>query len=213
MDRVDPRKRIAMYMDEWGSWYRTEDGHPGYSLYQQNTIRDAVLAGLTFHIFHEHCDRVRMANIAQTVNVLQAMILTEKEKMLLTPTYHVFEMYKVHHDSTRLPVALTTPDYEFGDRSMPAMSVSASRDEDGNVHVSIVNAHAKEAIKLACALEDVEASKVSGRILTSDKLDGHNTFEEPDRVKPASFDGASLDDGKLAAEIPPRSVVVLHLEK
>jgi alpha-N-arabinofuranosidase len=122
-------------------------------------------------------------------------------------------MYKVHHDATRLPVALTTPDYEFGDREMPAMSVSASRDGDGHVHVSIVNAHAKEAINLACTLEDVEASKVSGRILTSDKLDGHNTFEEPDRVKPASFDGASLDDGKLAAEIPPRSVVVLHLEK
>jgi alpha-N-arabinofuranosidase len=213
MDRVDPRKRIAMYMDEWGSWYRTEDGHPGYSLYQQNTIRDAVLAGLTFHIFHEHCNRVRMANIAQTVNVLQAMILTEKEKMLLTPTYHVFEMYKVHHDATRLPVALTTPDYEFGDRDMPAMSVSASRDEDGNVHVSIVNAHAKESINLACTLEGVEATKVSGRILTSDKLDGHNTFEEPQRVKPAAFNGASLNGGKLAAEIPPRSVVVLRLEK
>jgi alpha-N-arabinofuranosidase len=213
MDRVDPRKRIAMYMDEWGSWYRTEDGHPGYSLYQQNTIRDAVLAGLTFHIFHEHCDRVRMANIAQTVNVLQAMILTKKEKMLLTPTYHVFEMYKVHHDATRLPVQLLTPDYEFGDRSMPATSVSASRDKDGNVHVSIVNAHAKETVNLACKLEDVDASKVSGRILTSDELDGHNTFDEPERIKPTSFDGASLEGDKLTAEIPPRSVVVLRLGK
>ena len=102
-----------------------------------------MLAGLTFHIFHEHNDRVKMANIAQTVNVLQAMILTEREKMLLTPTYHVFEMYKVHHDATRLPLDLESPDYEFDGRKMPALSVSASRDEDGNVHVSIVNAHAQ----------------------------------------------------------------------
>jgi alpha-N-arabinofuranosidase len=213
MDRVDPRKRIAMYVDEWGAWYRTEDGHPGYSLYQQNSMRDAVLAGLTFHIFHEHCDRVRMANIAQTVDVLQSMILTEKERMLLTPTYHVFEMYKVHHDATRLPVQLTTPNYEFGDRAMPALSVSASRDKDENVHVSIVNAHAKEAVNLACTLEDVKASIVSGRILTSDELDAHNTFDEPERVKPTSFDGASLDGNKLRASIPPRSVVVLRLER
>ena len=106
MDRVDPRKRIELYVDEWGSWYRVEPGHPGYGLYQQNSLRDAVLAGLTFHIFHEHNDRVKMANIAQMVNVLQAMILTDGEKMLLTPTYHVFEMYKVHHDATRLPIEL-----------------------------------------------------------------------------------------------------------
>jgi alpha-L-arabinofuranosidase len=147
------------------------------------------------------------------VNVLQAMILTEKEKRLLTPTYHVFEMHKVHHDATRLPVRLTTPDYEFGDQSMPATSVSASRDKDGNVHVSIVNAHAKEPIKLACTLVDVDASIVSGRILTSDALDGHNTFDEPERVKPAAFDGASIEGNKLAVEIPPRSIVVLRLDK
>ena len=104
MDRVDPKKRIELFVDEWGSWYRVEPGHPGYGLYQQNSLRDAVLAGLTFHIFHEHNDRVKMANIAQVVNVLQAMILTDDEQMLLTPTYQVFEMYKVHQDATRLPV-------------------------------------------------------------------------------------------------------------
>jgi alpha-N-arabinofuranosidase len=212
MDRVDPRRRIAMFVDEWGSWYRTEEGHPGYSLYQQNSIRDAVLAGLSFHIFHEHNNRVRMANIAQTVNVLQAMILTEKERMLLTPTYHVFEMYKVHHDATRLPVKLLSPEYELGGRSMSALSVSASRAEDGAVHVSIVNAHARQAVALDCELNDVEASAVSGRILTAEELDAHNTFDEPERVKPETFDGASLEGGKLTAEIPPRSVVVLKLK-
>jgi alpha-L-arabinofuranosidase len=213
MDRVDPRRRIGMFVDEWGSWYRTEDGHPGYTLYQQNSIRDAVLAGLTFHVFHEHCDRVRMANIAQTVNVLQAMILTDKERMLLTPTYHVFEMYKVHHDATRLPVKLLTPDYVYEDDAMPALSVSASRNSDGVVHVSLVNAHAEQPVKLSCELQDVTASSVSGRILTSDKLDGHNTFDEPEQVKPTKFDDASLTNGKLNADIPPRSVVVLRLAK
>ena len=115
MDKVDRQKRIKLFVDEWGSWYRTEPGHQGYGLYQQNTLRDALLAGLTFHIFHEHNDRVQMANIAQTVNVLQAMILTRDKQMLLTPTYHVFEMYKVHQDATHLPVELTTPEYAFGE--------------------------------------------------------------------------------------------------
>jgi len=181
MDRVDSRNRIELYVDEWGSWYRVEEGHPGYGLYQQNSLRDAVLAGLTFHIFHDQNRRVKMANIAQTVNVLQAMILTQGEQMLLTPTYHVFEMYKVHHDATRLPVQLITPDYQFRRRSMPALSVSASRGEDDVVNVSIVNAHASEAVQLNCELQGVEAASVSGRILTSDALDAHNTFDAPDQ--------------------------------
>jgi alpha-N-arabinofuranosidase len=213
MDRHDERKRIAIYMDEWGSWYRVEQGHPGYGLYQQNSLRDALLAGLSFHIFHEHNDRVRMANIAQTVNVLQAMILTEGDKMLLTPTYHVFDMYKVHHDATRLPLELKSPDYEYDGRKMPALSASASRDKAGHVHVSIVNAHAHDVVKLECELEGIDANQVAGRILTAEKLDAHNTFAEPERIKPADFDGGSLDGDKLQAEIPPRSVVVLTLSK
>ena len=120
-------------------------------------------------------------------------------------------MYKVHHDATRLPVELESPDYEFDGRKMPALSVSASRDKEGVVHVSIVNAHAHDAVKLDCELKGVDATKVAGRILTADKLDAHNTFDEPERVKPAAFDGASLDGGKLTADIPPRSVVVFRL--
>jgi alpha-N-arabinofuranosidase len=154
-----------------------------------------------------------MANIAQTVNVLQAMILTEGERMLLTPTYHAFEMFKVHHDATRLPVKLDSPDYEFDGKEMPALSVSASRAKDGSVNVSIVNAHATAPVKVACELEGVDATNVAGRILTADALDAHNTFDEPDRVKPADFAGAALDGNRLAAEIPPRSVVVLTLTK
>ena len=213
MDRVDPRKRISLFVDEWGSWYRTESGHPEWGLFQQNTLRDALLAGLTFHILHEHNDRVRMANIAQVVNVLQSMILTEGPRMLLTPTYHAFEMYKVHQDATRLPVKLTTPDYALGERSIPALSVSASRDKEGAVHVSIVNVHASQAVKLVCELPGVAASTVTGRILTSDKLDAHNTFDEPDQVQPTTFDSASVAGNKLQADIPPRSLVVLRLTK
>lgn len=212
MDRVDPGKRVGLYVDEWGTWYRNEPGTPGYGLYQQNSLRDALVAGLTFHVFHEHNQRVHMANIAQIVNVLQAMILTKGEKMLLTPTYHVFEMYKVHQDATHLPVELESPAYKFGDKSMPALSVSASRSESGTVHVSIVNADADNAVDLNCELPGIEASNVSGRILTSEALDAHNTFENAEKVKPAPFDGVKLDGSKLAVAVPPRSVVVLELE-
>lgn len=213
MDRHDPRRRIELYADEWGSWYRIEEGHPGYGLYQQNSLRDAVLAGITFHIFHEHNDRLKMANIAQLVNVLQALILTDEEKMLLTPTYWLFEMYKVHHDATRLPLRLVSPDFEFDGKKFPALSASASRDKEGVVHVSLVNAHATSPVKLACELKGVAASSVAGRILTADSLDAHNTFDKPDQVKPADFSGAKLEGDKLTAEIPPHSVVVLTLRK
>ena len=192
----------------------SKQGHPGYGLYQQNSLRDAVLAGLTFHIFHEHNDRVKMANIAQMVNVLQAMILTDEDSMLLTPTYHVFEMYKVHQTRRGCPCGSSRPTTSSTAKKMPALSVSASRDEEGVVHVSIVNAHATAPVELRLRRSEAsKASKVAGRILTADKLDAHNTFDDPNAVKPATFDGAKLDGEKLTAEIPPHSVVVLTLEK
>jgi alpha-N-arabinofuranosidase len=213
MDRHDKRKRVELYADEWGAWYRVEEGHPGSGLYQQNSLRDAVLAGITFNIFHEHNERLKMANIAQIVNVLQALILTDEEKMLLTPTYWLFDMYKVHQDATRLPMRLASPDYEFEGKKFPALSASASRDKAGVVHVSLANAHATSGIQLDCELKGVEASSVAGRILTADKLDAHNTFDNPDNVKPADFSGIQLEGNRLTGEIPPHSVVVLTLTK
>jgi alpha-N-arabinofuranosidase len=139
------------------------------------------------------------------------MILTKDEKMLLTPTYYVFQMYKVHHDATRLPVKFESPEYKFEGRSMPAMSISASRNTQGDVHVSIVNAHAHEAIDLTCELPGADAIAVSGRVLTSEKLDAHNTFDDPEHIRPTDFKDAAIKDGKLTARIPARSVVVLHL--
>src|SRR5690606_16205400 len=122
MDKYDPEKRVALVVDEWGGWYEVEPGtNPGF-LYQQNTMRDAVIAGMTLNIFNNHAERVRMANLAQTINVLQAVILTEGEKMLLTPTYHVMEMYKVHQDAQLIPLHIKCGDYTFGDEKIPAIS-------------------------------------------------------------------------------------------
>jgi alpha-N-arabinofuranosidase len=145
------------------------------------------------------------------VNVLQSMILTEGEKMVVTPSYHVFEMYKVHQDATRLPVEIKSPPYAVGEQSMPALSVSASR-KDGRVHVSIVNVHATAAVELSCELPGVVARSVSGRLLTAAELDAHNTFTAPDRLQPRAIDGAEHQDGKLRAIVPARSGVVLAVE-
>ena len=139
MDKYDPQKRIALVVDEWGGWYNVEPGtNPGF-LYQQNTMRDAMIAGVTLNIFHKHAERVRIANLAQTINVLQAVILTNKEKMILTPTYHVLEMYNVHQDATLLGLKIATNDYLFNGQKLPAVSASASKDSTGVIHVSLVN--------------------------------------------------------------------------
>ena len=211
MNELDPRGRVKLYVDEWGTWYRGEPGSNPAFLYQQNSLRDALVAALTFHVFHEHTDRVKMANIAQTVNVLQAMILTEGERMVLTPTYHVFEMYKVHHDSTRLPVELESPEYAHDGEGIPAVSVSASR-KGQVVHVSLANTHATNDVSVSLTLPGVDASSVTGRVLTADELDAHNTFDQPEQVQPAEFSGAKLADDKLEVKLPPRSVVVLELK-
>jgi alpha-N-arabinofuranosidase len=211
MDEHDPQHRIGLYVDEWGTWYESEPDTPPWALFQQNTLRDALVAGLTFHVFHEQNERVRMANIAQTVNVLQAMLLTEGERLVKTPTYHVFRMFRVHHDATRLSSQLKSPDYAVGDQSMPALSLSASRAASGAVHVSLVNAHARENIRLTAALKGVTATQVEGETLTAEQLDAHNTFAQPERLTPQPLEGAKIVDGVLTVEVPARSVVVLEL--
>ncbi len=212
MDKYDPEKKVGLVVDEWGTWYDVEPGTtPGF-LYQQNSLRDAIVAALNFNIFHNHADRVYMANIAQTVNVLQAMILTDKEKMILTPTYHVFEMYKVHQGGTYLPLDLKTPDYVLGEEKIPAVSATASRDSAGRIHLSLANTNPREAISVSTSLSGVSAKKVSGRVLTAPAIDSHNTFDAPSVVAPQSFSGATLKDGKLSIALPAKSVVVLTIE-
>jgi len=208
---MDRRKSVALVVDEWGAWHQVEPGtNPGF-LYQQNSIRDALVAGLTLNIFNNHCDRVKIANIAQTVNVLQAMVLTKGENMLLTPTYHVFEMYKVHHDATLLPIDLESDTYEFEGKPIPALNVSASRDEQGRIHITLCNLDPNQNASVTCRIQGAEASRVTGRVLTADEITAHNTFEQPDKVHPVPFDGAELSRGTLSITLPPRSVTVLEV--
>jgi alpha-N-arabinofuranosidase len=208
MDRHDPEKRVGMVVDEWGTWYDAEPGtNPGF-LYQQNTLRDALAAGINLNIFNQHCDRISMANIAQTINVLQAMILTDKERMLLTPSYHAFEMYKVHQDQTLIPLELDTPEYSLGGRSVPMLHASASRAASGQVQLSLVNLHASRPATL---LLPPGLGEPSGRILTAPTLSAHNTFEQPELVRPVNFTGFSAEAGSLRIEMPAKSLVVLTL--
>jgi alpha-N-arabinofuranosidase len=199
-------------VDEWGGWYDVEPNtNPGF-LYQQNTMRDAMIAGATLNIFNNHADRVRMANLAQTINVLQAVILTEGEKMILTPTYHVMEMYNVHQDAKLLPLRITSGNYTLSNEKLQAISGSASVDSLGRTHVSLVNIDAGKAQTVNISIEGGRYSNVAGRILRSASLQDHNTFQSPEKIKPAVFNGASINGTTLSVTLPPFSVVVLQLK-
>lgn len=213
MDKYDPQGKVALVVDEWGGWYDVEPGtNPGF-LFQQNTMRDGVLAGATLNIFNNHADRVRMANLAQTVNVLQAVILTEGEKMMLTPTYHVMQMYTVHHDATLLPLKLETKSFTMGSETIPAVSASASVDKAGLVHISLVNIHPREKQVVTLKADGLQGGAVSGTILTSATLSDHNTFAKPAAVVPVAFRDAKFKKEILEVVLPPASVVVLELKK
>lgn len=212
MDKYDPQKKVALVVDEWGGWYETEPGTHKDFLYQQNTMRDAMIAGITLNIFNNHCDRVRMANLAQCVNVLQAVILTKEEKMILTPTYHVMEMYNVHQDALMLPLTVTGNDYSLGGKSLKAVSASASRDKSGIVHISLVNIDAHNGQEINIDLGNLPAKSVTGRILRSDHLQDHNSFDNPRKIVPAKFDNVTLTGSSLSVKIPPFSVVVLEVK-
>lgn len=214
MDRFDRDKRVKLIVDEWGTWCDVEPGtNPGF-LYQQNSLRDALVAALNFHIFHRHADRVAMANIAQTINVLQAMVLTDGEKMLKTPTYHVFEMFKIHQDATALSVDLGTVEYVHDDQRMPGVSVSATRSKEDVIHVSLVNVNPHQEMPVECRLTgDSLSGTVSGRVLTANQMNAHNTFEIPSTVAPKRLPDADLTDGILKLTLPAKSVVVLEVKE
>jgi len=210
MDKYDPKKRVALIVDEWGGWYDTDTTGHG-ALYQQNTIRDAMIAGLTLNIFNNHADRVRMANLAQTVNALQSVILTKNEKMILTPTYYVMEMYKVHQDALLIPVQINSNNFVIGNDSIQAVSASASKDQSGKFHISLTNIDNTKSQAVEINLKGFNVKQITGRILTSPKVQDHNTFDNPTNVVPKAFSDALISEGNLKVKMPPNSVIVLEL--
>jgi len=211
MDRYDPQKKIALVVDEWGGWYAPLPGtNPGF-LAQQNSLRDAILAALNLNIFARHADRVRGANIAQMINVLQAMVLTDEEKMILTPTYHVFRMYVPFQDATFVPVSLTGGFYTHRDVALPRLDAIAATDAAGKLHVAITNVDASAPADVELSLAGVRARSAAGETLTAPRVDSVNSFDAPSAVvpKPAS---AAIRDGKIALRLEPKSVTVISVE-
>ncbi len=213
MDRYDPEKTKGLIVDEWGNWFDVEPGtNPGF-LYQQNTMRDAITAAIHLNIFNHHADRVKGANIAQMVNVLQSVILTNDDKMVLTPTYYVFKMFSVHQDAWLVKTDLKCEDYIYGDGKIPAVSASASIDKEGKMHVSLANLNPNKPITLTCPVIGETYKKITGEVLTSVRMNDFNSFEKPETVKPANFSGFSYREGTLIVTMPSKSVVVLELVK
>ena len=204
MNRYDPQKRVGLIVDEWGIWHKVEEGtNPGF-LYQQNTIRDALIAALSLNVFNKHSDRVRMANIAQTINVLQSVALTDGEDMILTPTYHVFKMYKDHQENTLLGSYITTDN--IGEGYLPRLQESASVREDGTIISTIVNSSLTDPAEIACQVADFRVSGITAEILTGDPHD-HNTFENTDAVHTVEFTNFTPTADGFTTVIPPCSVV------
>ncbi|MDR0393561.1 MAG: alpha-N-arabinofuranosidase [Tannerella sp.] len=215
MDRYDREKHIDLLVDEWGTWWDEEPGTVRGHLYQQNTLRDAFIASLTFDIFHKYVSRVKMANIAQIVNVLQAMILTnDRGEMALTPTYHVFNMYKVHQDALSLPLSLVCDQTDVRDnRTIPMLSATASKDRNGLIHLSVSNIDADHMQTVSVDVAGLKIGKVvNGTILTSPNLTDHNTFEKPQTVVPAKFGDVKITNGMMQIKMPAKSIVTLELK-
>ncbi|NLN31450.1 MAG: alpha-N-arabinofuranosidase [Bacteroidales bacterium] len=212
MDRYDPGKTKGLVVDEWGNWFDVEPGtNPGF-LYQQNTIRDAVTAAVHLNIFNQHADRVHVANLAQTVNVLQSVILTSDDRMVLTPTWHVFRMFRVHQDARLLTTDLKCEEYEYQGSRITALSASASVDNEGKIHVSMANLNPGKEITVTCPVIGAAIKTVTGEILTADRMNACNTFEKPETVKTVQFRGFKMKDGVITVTMPAKSVVMLEVE-
>ncbi len=213
MDEYDPENKIGLIADEWGNWYDVEPGtNPGF-LYQQNTLRDAVTAALYLNIFNNHAKRVKMANIAQTVNVLQAMLLTKGDQLVKTPTFYVFKMYKVHQDATLLPINLMCEDYVWDGMTIPAVTATASKDESGKIHISLSNSNPNHSVDIAVELRGSEKlSKVNGKIITASSMNAYNDFGKPEKVNIQAFSGYKWDKNGLAVSLPSKSVVTLEID-
>jgi alpha-N-arabinofuranosidase len=210
MDKYDISHKMPLMVDEWGTWYDNEpDASP---LYQQNTLRDALVAAINLNIFNNHADRVKMTNIAQVVNVLQAMVLTKKEQMVLTPTYHVFRMYKVHQNATLIPITLACSEYKHNNESIPSISASASKDAAGKIHITLANLDPNKEKPVTIDLGNIQPTAVSGEVLTAKEMNDYNDFgASAKKVGPAKFDKFKITGNKLLVAMPSKSVVALEI--
>ena len=212
MDKYDPQKKVALVIDEWGAWYAPLPGtNPGF-LVQQNSLRDAILAALNLNIFARHADRVHMANIAQMINVLQAMVMTEKEKMLLTPTYYVFKMYVPFQDATFVPVIFNAGTYTLGNISLPRIDAIAAKDTKGKLWLAITNLDPNQPVEIDANLAGITAKSAVGQTLTAPKVDSVNAFDAPNTVTPKPISG-KVQGSTLTLKLEPKSVTVISVEQ
>ena len=211
LNQYDPEKEIGLIVDEWGAWYDVEPGtNPGF-LYQQNTMRDAIIAGVSLNVFNQHSDRVKMANIAQLVNVLQSVILTDGENMILTPTYHVFDLYKDHQDATLLASYIENETIGTEADKIPMLSQSVSVSEDGTINVTLVNTSDDKAEEVKVITVEKNAGEVSGKILTGEMHD-HNTFTDKEKVKLADYTDFKVESDGVVMQVPAMSVINLKIK-
>jgi alpha-N-arabinofuranosidase len=210
LDRHDPKGQVGISFSEWGAWWAADQKRPS-NLYQANTLRDAVIAGMTLNIFQNHAARVRMANLAQMVNVLQSLILTDRERILLTPTYHVFDLYQAHQGATLLPTEVRAPDYSFAGVKVPVLSVSASRGADGTVTMSVVNIDPERSSKIVIAAAGFRIRTAQGRVITAPALDARPEFGKPDPLAPVKLAHVTVRGDVVSVVAPAKSVVVLTL--
>lgn len=211
MDRYDEEKKVGLMVDEWGTWFDEEPGTVKGHLYQQNTMRDAFVAALTLNIFHQHADRVQMANIAQVVNVLQSMILTKGDKMLLTPTYFVFKMYRDYQDAQHVPLDIISDSREVSGKKINNISASASL-KNGTMQLSLVNIDLDQPRFITIDLGTFKSTKITGTILNSKNVQDYNTFENPTLIASKPYNGAKIKDGKVTLELPAASILVLNIK-
>ncbi|MGC2828913.1 MAG: alpha-L-arabinofuranosidase C-terminal domain-containing protein [Candidatus Acidiferrum sp.] len=211
MDKYDPEKNVALVIDEWGAWYAPLPGsHPGFLL-QQNSLRDAVLAALNLNIFARHADRVRMANIAQMINVLQSMILTDKEKMVRTPTYYVYKMYVPFQDASFVPISFDAGVYTHGDITLPRVDAIAAKGKDGKLWLEITNIDPNQPVEIEASVVGIGAKSATGETLTGPRVDSINTFDAPSSVVPEPI-AVKVQGGKLSLKLEPKSITVISVE-
>lgn len=213
MDKYDPQNRVGLVVDEWGNWHDAEPGtNPGF-LYQQNTLRDALVASVNLDLFNKYARRVKMTNIAQTVNVLQAMLLTKDEHLVKTPTFYVFNMYKVHHDATMLPINISSEVYSLNDKSINALSASASKNADGKIHITITNVNPHKALVVDCDLKGTNSVEFGkGSIISGEAINAFNDFGQKEEVTIHPFSDVSVDGNQVKVTIPAKSVVMVELK-